>query len=57
MSGTLYLLRQQPECIPPSVFLGDDGEQDFVVLAESSPALTYNDLVEKIFASAKVIVI
>jgi len=57
MSDTLYLLRQQPEDIYPSLFLGSDREQDFVVLGESSQALTYDDLVEKIFSSAQLIVI
>ena len=57
MSGTLYLLRQQPEHISPSLFLGNDREQDVVVLGESSQAVTYDDLVEKIFSSAHVIVI
>jgi len=57
MSGTLYLLRQQPEHISPSLFLGGEREQDFVVLSESSQALRYDDLVEKIFSSAHVIVI
>ena len=57
MSGTLYLLRQQLEYISPSLFLGSDREQDFVELGESSQALTYDDLVEKIFSSVQVIVI
>ena len=57
MSETLYLLRQQPEYIYPSLFLGSDREQDFVVLGESSQAVTYDEMVEKIFSSAHVIVI
>jgi len=57
MSDTLYLLRQQPESIFPSLFLGSDREQDFVVLGESSQGVTYDDLVEKIFSSAHVVVI
>ena len=57
MSETLYLLRQQPEGIYPSLFLGSDREQDCVVLGKSSQALTYDDLVEKIFSSEHVIVI
>jgi len=57
MSGALYLLRQQPEYISPSLFLGSDREQDFVVLGEFSQTLIYGDLVEKIFSSVQVIVI
>jgi len=57
MSENLYLLRQQPEYLYPSLFLGSDREQDCVVLGESSQAVTYDDLVEKIFSSAHVIVI
>ena len=57
MRGTLYILRQQPDHISPSLFLGNDREQDVVVLGESPQALTYDDLVEKIFSSAHVIVI
>ena len=57
MSEILYLLRQQPEYIHPSLFLGSDRDQDCVVLGESSQSLTYDDLVEKIFSSAHVIVI
>lgn len=57
MRGTLYILRQQPDHISPSLFLGNDREQDVVVLGESPQALTYDDLVEKIFSSAQVIVI
>ena len=57
MGGTLYILRQQPDHISPSLFLRNDREQDVVVLGESSQALIYDDLVEKIFSSAQVIVI
>jgi hypothetical protein len=57
MSGTLYLFRQQLDYISPSLFLGSDREQDFVELGEFSQALTYDNLVEKIFSSAHVIVI
>ena len=80
MSATLYILRQQPEQISPSLFLGSDTEKDIVfiehlvsvppssmkkivmkpeetVVSDSSQTLTYDDLVEKIFSSAHVIVI
>jgi len=80
MSATLYLLRQQPEYISPSLFLGSDTENDIVlvehlisvppssmtevvmksertVLSNSLQTMTYDDLVEKIFSSAHVIVI
>jgi hypothetical protein len=32
MSATLYLLRQQPEHISPSLFLGSDMENDIVFI-------------------------
>jgi hypothetical protein len=80
MSATLYILRQRPEQISPSLFLGSDTEKDIVfiehlvsvspsslkkivmkpektVVSDSSQTLTYDDLVEKIFSSAHVIVI
>jgi len=80
MSTTLYLLRQQPEHISPSLFLGSDIENDIVlvehlvsvtqpsmkgvvmkpertVASDSPQTLTYEDLVEKIFSSAHVVVI
>jgi hypothetical protein len=36
MSGTLYLLRQQPEHISPSLFLGRDIEQDIVFIEQGA---------------------
>ena len=80
MSTTLYLLRQQPEYISPSLFLVSDAESDIVFvehlasvtpssakgvvmksekmpIGDSPQTLTYDDLVEKIFSSAHVIVI
>jgi hypothetical protein len=60
MSATLYILRQQPEHISPSLFLGSDTQKDIkdiVVVRESSHTLTYDELIEKIFSSAHVIVI
>jgi hypothetical protein len=80
MSATLYLLRQQPECISPSLFLVSGTEQDIVlvenlvsaapfpmkggvmkseriVVGDAPQPVTYDDLVEKIFSSANVIVI
>ena len=80
MSTTLYLLRQQPDLISPSLFRASDADIDIVfiehavsiapssvkgvvvtaeemVVSGSRPTLTYDDLVEKIFASEHIIVI
>jgi hypothetical protein len=57
MSGTLYLLRQQPEDISPSLFLRSERDKDIVVVDESSHTLAYDDLVEKVFSATHVIVI
>ena len=80
MSATLYLLRQQPDRLSPSLFRNTDTDMDIVFVGNatsigSSPVkgavvsgdgmtpldsrqtLTYDDLVEKIFSSAHVIVI
>ena len=80
MSATLYLLRQQPDRISPSLFRANDIDMDFVfvehaasvtsspvkgvlvtpagmMVSDSRQTLTYDDLIEKIFASEHVIVI
>ncbi len=80
MSATLYLLRQQPDLISPSLFRASDADIDVVfvghaasiapsfvkgvvVIAEgmeaggSHPALTYDDLVGRIFSSEHVMVL
>ena len=80
MSATLYLLRQQPDLISPSLFRASDTDMDIVFIEHaasiapssvkgvvvtvkgtavsgSSPTLTYDDLVEKIFSSEHIIVI
>ena len=80
MSAPLYLLRQQPDRISPSLFRASDADMDIVfvehaaslppssvkgvvVTAEgmmvsgSHQTLTYEDLVEKIFSSERIIVI
>ncbi|HEY6261361.1 MAG TPA: hypothetical protein VIW47_07205 [Nitrospiraceae bacterium] len=80
MSATLYLLRQQPDHISPSLFRGSDTDVDIVfiecaasiasssmkeavvnaaemTLHDSRQTLGYEDLVEKIFSSERVIVI
>jgi hypothetical protein len=36
MSATLYLLRQQPEHISPSLFVGRDIEQDIVFIEQGA---------------------
>jgi hypothetical protein len=69
MSSTLYLLRQQPNSISSSLFRANDSDMDVIFLKEatsaghgieavnSGSALTYDDLVEKIFSSEHVIVL
>jgi hypothetical protein len=80
MSTTLYLLRQQPDRISPSLFRESDTDVDIVfierrmsivsssvkgfvvntegtILPDSRQALGYEDLIEKIFSSERVIVI
>jgi hypothetical protein len=73
MSSTLYLLRQKPEQISPSLFQVGEADIDIVFLEERSsvipssikemvvsgsrPTLTYDDLVHKIFSSDHVVVL
>jgi len=80
MSVTLYLLRQQPDRISPSLFRANDSDIDIVFIEQTTSmapfcmegsvvsdeglvtggshlALTYADLVEKIFSSEHVIVL
>jgi hypothetical protein len=80
MSATLYLLRQKPDRISPSLFRASDEEIDVVFIEQavsivssgleravvsgegitvggSHSALTYDDLVEKIFSSEHIIVL
>ena len=80
MSATLYLFRQQPNSISPSLFRASDTDMDIVfiehiasttpssvkgvvvtaegVLVSDSPQMmTYDDLVEKIFLSERIVVI
>jgi len=80
MSSTLYLLRQKPEQISPSLFQADAADIDIVfieeassmipsslnevvvnpermMVSESGPILTYDDLVRKIFSSDHVVVL
>lgn len=49
MSATLYLLRQQPKHISPSLFLGSDTERDIVFLehAASGVSSTMSEIVMK----------
>jgi len=80
MSATLYLLRQQPDRISPSLFQSGDTDMDIVFIERaaamippsikgavvggeriervgSHETLTYDDLVEKIFSSDRIIVL
>lgn len=73
MSSTLYLLRQKPEQISPSLFQAGEADIDIIFLEEASsitpssikemvvsgsrPTLTYSDLVHKIFSSDHVVVL
>ncbi len=80
MSATLYLLRQQPDHISPSLFQPSDTDMDIVFIEkaavkvsssvkeavtvgervegiESHSMLMYDELVEKIFSSDRIIVL
>ena len=80
MSATLYILRQQPNRISPSLFQPGDTDMDIVFIEkavemvppsikgaviavervevdEAHSMLTYDDLVEKIFSSDRVMVL
>jgi len=80
MSATLYLLRQQPDRISPSLFQPSDTDMDIVFIEKAaamvSPSIkeavtvgervegivshstmTYEDLIEKIFSSDRIIVL
>lgn len=80
MCTTLYILRQQPDHISPSVFQMSDTNIDVIFMEQdtsitpsgveevtvgevgardggSRRALTYDDLIEKIFSSEHVVVV
>ena len=65
MSTTLYLLRRQPESISPSLLQVSDTDKDIVLVEHLVPktssgkevAVTFDNLIERIFSSAHVIVI
>jgi hypothetical protein len=43
MSATLYLLRQQPSQISPSLFQASDGDMD-VILMEDPASITFSSM-------------
>ena len=80
MNATLYLLREQPDRISPSLFQPGETGMDIVLVEKavamaspsingavavvgrdegigSYPTLTYEDLIEKIFSSDRVVVL
>ncbi len=59
MGTTLYLLRQQPDQISHALFCASDSEMDVVSidLTVSMIPSSYDNLIEKIFSSEKVIVL
>lgn len=80
MGTTLYILRQQPDHISPSVFQMSDANIDVIFMEQgtsltssdgeeittgeveavaggSRRTLTYDDLIEKIFSSERVVVV
>ena len=65
MSTTLYLLRRQPESISPSLLQVSDTDKDVVLVEHLVPktssgkevVVTFDNLIERIFSSAHVIVI
>lgn len=59
MSMTLYLLRQQPDQISHSLFHATDSDIEVVSIEPivSMIPSSYDDLIDKIFSSEKVIVL
>lgn len=80
MGTTLYILRQQPDHISPSIFQMSDTNIDVIFMEQGIPLtpsdgeevtvgevgvmdggsrrpLTYDDLIERIFSSERVIVV
>lgn len=59
MSTTLYLLRQQPDQISHALFCASDSEMEVVSIEPivSMIPSSYDDLIEKIFSSERVIVL
>ncbi len=59
MGKTLYLLRQQPDQISHALFCASDLEMDVVSIdpTVSMVPSSYDNLIEKIFSSEKVIVL
>jgi len=58
MSKTLYILRRRSDEIPRTLFHASDAKVDVVLIEEAAPhAISYDDLVRKIFATERTIVI
>ena len=58
MSKTLYILRRRSDEIPRTLFHASDATVDVVFIEEAaSHAISYDDLVRKIFETDRTIVI
>ena len=59
MGKTLYLLRQQLDQISHALFCASDSDMDVVSIEPTVSMVpsSYDDLIEKIFSSEKVIVL
>ena len=58
MNNTLYVLRRRSNEIPRTLFHDSDREMDVVLIEEAaSHAVSYDDLVKKIFEAERTIVI
>lgn len=58
MKNTLYLLRRHSNEIPPTLFHISDPHVDVVLIEEAaSHAISYDDLVKKIFEAERTVVL
>jgi hypothetical protein len=58
MNTTLYVLRRRPEEIPRALFHASDSGSDIVLIeGAGSEALSYDELLEKIFQADRTIVL
>jgi hypothetical protein len=55
---TLYVLRRRPEEIPSTLFHPSDSDMEMVLIENAaSQSVSYDDLIKKIFAADRTIVI
>jgi hypothetical protein len=58
MNTTLYVLRRRAEEIPPALFHASDPGVDIILIEDAaSHGISYDDLLKKIFAADRTIVL